>query len=206
MHRQNPTVSENANFTTLDIKDFYLMTPLPRSEYIRIPQKFLSAQILTKHSLHPFLFNNSVLFEEVSKSMYGLPHAGTIAQDSLVARLATQGYLQTGTTCLFRHVNNGVAFILAVDDFGAKFQDSVGADDLIRCLQLYYTLTIKKDATKYLGLTIIAVDKVAREVRMSAPGVIAKALQRFAPDSTSVARSPAIYQPPRFGTSKLVLS
>ena len=30
-------VSDNANFMTLDIKDFYLMTPLPRSEYIRIP-------------------------------------------------------------------------------------------------------------------------------------------------------------------------
>ena len=51
-------------------------------------------------------------------------------------------------------------------------------DDLIRCLQLYYILTIKKEATKYLGLTI-AVDKVARKVRMSAPGVIAEALQCF---------------------------
>jgi hypothetical protein len=30
-------VSDNAKFMTLDIKDFYLMTPLPRSEYIRIP-------------------------------------------------------------------------------------------------------------------------------------------------------------------------
>ena len=88
----------------------------------------------------------------------------------------------------------------SVDDFGVKFQDTAGADDLIRCLQLYYTLTIKKNATKYLGLTI-AVDKVAREVRMSAPGIIAKALQRFAPHSILVARSPAVYQPPRFGAA-----
>ena len=27
-------VSDNAYFMTLDIKDFYLMTPLPRPEYI----------------------------------------------------------------------------------------------------------------------------------------------------------------------------
>ena len=175
------------------------MTPLPRSEYIRIPLKFLSDKILVKHSLHPYIFNNSILFE-VTKSMYGLPHAGKIAQENLVARLATHGYLQTGTTCLFRHTTNGVAFTLVVDDLGVKFQNLAGADDLIRCLQLYYTLTIKKNATKYLGLTI-AVDKVAREVRMSAPGVIAKALQRFAPHSTSVARSPAVYQPPRFGAA-----
>ena len=105
--------------------------------------------------------------------------------------------------CVVRHhlyATNGVAFTLVVDDFGVKFQDPAGADDLIRCLQLYYTLTIKRNATKYLGLTI-AIDKVAREVRMSAPGVIAKALQRFAPHSTAVARSLAVYQPPRFGAA-----
>ena len=89
-------VSDNANFMTLDIKDFNLMTPLPRSEYIRIPLKFLSDTILAKHSLRPFILNNSVLFE-VTKSMYGLPHAAKIAQDSLIARLATHGYLQTNT-------------------------------------------------------------------------------------------------------------
>jgi hypothetical protein len=51
------------------------------------------------------------------------------------------------------------------------------------------------DATKYLGLTI-AVDHVAREVRLSAPGVIPVALKQFAPNSTAVARSPAItYHP-----------
>ena len=62
-------VSDNANFMTLDIKDFYLiMMPLPHSEYIRNPLKFLSAQILAKHSLHPFIFINSILFE-VIKSM-----------------------------------------------------------------------------------------------------------------------------------------
>jgi hypothetical protein len=195
-------VSDNARFMTLDIKDFYLMTPLPRSEYIRIPLKFLSQKVLDKHHLHQYIHNNSVLFE-VTKSMYGLPHAGKIAQDVLVERLAAHGYHQTGTICLFRHSSNGVAFALVVDDFGVKFQNLAGAEDLIRCLQLYYTLTIKMDATKYLGLTI-AVDHIAREVRLSAPGIIPKALKQFAPNSTSVARSPAVYQPPRFGSAAQV--
>ena len=81
-----------------------------------------------------------------------------------------------------------------------KFKDPAAADDLVRCLQLYYTLTIKKNATKFLGLAI-AVDPIAREVRLSAPGVIPKALQRFAQNSTAVARSPAVYLPPRFGAA-----
>eukprot|EP01035_Chromulina_nebulosa_P069344 gene69344-biopygen24944 len=178
------------------------MTPLPRPEYIRIPLKFLSQKVLDKHNLHQHIHNNSVLFE-VTKSMYGLPHPGKIAQDILIERLATHGYHQTSTICLFRHSTNGVAFALVVDDFGVKFKDLAGAEDLIRCLQLYYTLTIKMDATKFLGLTI-AVDHTVREVRISAPGVIPKALKQFAPNSTSVARSPAVYQPPRFGSAAQV--
>ncbi len=107
--------------------------------------------------------------------MYEFPHAGRIAQDVLIERLAMHGYHQTGTIFLLRHDTNGVAFTLVVDDFGVKFKDPAAAVDLVRCLQLYYTLTVKKNATKFLGLTI-AVDPIAREVRLSAPGAIPKAL------------------------------
>jgi hypothetical protein len=92
---------------------------------------------------------------------------------------------------------NSVTFILVVDDFGVKYMREADADDLIHCLQLYYEITIKKIPTKYLGLTI-AVDKTAREVCMSAPGMIAKALKQFAPFSTAPF---AVYVPPRFGSA-----
>ena len=140
-------VSDDVDWTTLDIKDFYLITPLPRPEYIRIPLKFLSPKIIAQHSLQSFVHNNSILFE-VTKSMYGLPHAGKIAQDVLIGRLAMCGYLQTGTTCIFRHVTNGVVFTLVVDDFAVKFKDFASADHLIICLELHYNITIKKNATK----------------------------------------------------------
>ncbi len=79
--------------TSLDIKDFYLMTLLPRPEYIRLlPLKFLSSKIFAQHSLQSFVHNDSILFE-VTKSMYGLPHAGKLLKMSL----AMYGYLQTGT-------------------------------------------------------------------------------------------------------------
>ena len=51
--------------------------------------------------------------------------------------------------------------------FGVKFKYPAAADDLVRCLQLYYTLTVKENTTKFLGLTI-AVDPIARnKVRLS---------------------------------------
>ena len=80
--------------------------------------------------------------------MYGLPHAGKIAQDVHIEHLASHRYHQTGTMIyLFRPAINGVAFTLVVDDFGVKFQDLTGAEDLIHCLQLYYKLIIKMAAT-----------------------------------------------------------
>ena len=75
-------VSDNAIFMTLDIKDFYLMTPLPRSEYIRIPLKFLSLKILDKHSLHPFILNKSNFIRSY-KEYVRTTTRRKIAQDNL---------------------------------------------------------------------------------------------------------------------------
>ena len=193
-------VSDDAEWMTLDITDFYLMTALPRPEYIRIPLKFLSQRVIQTHALTPFIHNNSILFE-VLKSMYGLPHAGKIAQDVLLHRLAADGYHQTDTPCLFRHHNNGVAFTLVVDDFGVKFTNPKAADHLITSLRKHYVLKVNMSPTKYLGLTI-TFDRRAREVSLSLPGCIPKALAQFVPFSSEKAHSPAVYCPPRFGSAQ----
>ena len=191
-------VSDNARWMTLDITDFYLMTWLPRPEYLRIPLKFLSPKVLARHALTPYIHNNSVPFEVV-RSMYGLPHAGKIAQDILLQRLALHDYIQTDNPCLFRHCTNGVAFTLVVDDFGVKFAHQAAADHLICCLRKYYTLKVNMNPTHYLGLQI-DFDHTAREVTLSLPDCIPKALAQFTPHSTDTAKSPAIYYAPRYGS------
>jgi len=191
-------VSDDAEFMTIDIKDFYLNTELPRSEWMRLPVKFLSSSIMDKYKLHQFIHDGAVLFEVV-KSLYGLPHAGKISQDSLITHLAAHGYHQTTTTCLFRHESNGVTFTLVVDDFGVKFANKKAAQHLIDCLTLRYPLTVNWNATKYLGLTL-RFDKVKRLVGLSIPGYINKLLQRFPPPNTAGANSPAIYIPPTYGS------
>ena len=65
-------VSDQASWMTLDIKDYYLGTPLLRSEYVRISTRFLPAAVIATHNLLPYLSNQSILFE-VSKGMCGLP-------------------------------------------------------------------------------------------------------------------------------------
>ena len=89
-------ISDNTQWLTIDIKDFYLKIPLPRLVYLRMQSKFLPTDIIDKHNLTPYLRNNPVLFE-VNNEMYGLPQAGLLAQQRLIAHLAQHGYHQTNT-------------------------------------------------------------------------------------------------------------
>ena len=134
-------ISDDSHWLTIDIKDYYLGTPLPRPEYLRIAMKFIPPTTMTKHNLHTYVHNNAVLFE-VNKGMYGLPQAGLLAQQRLISHLNKHGYLQTDTTCLFRHESNGTTFSLVVDDFGVKYTNKAGAEHLIATLQALCTITV----------------------------------------------------------------
>ena len=57
---------------------------------------------------------------EIRKGIYGLPQAGKLAQDKLIAHHATHGYRQARyTPCLFKHDTLPVMFTLVVEDFVA---------------------------------------------------------------------------------------
>lgn len=197
----NSVVSTNAKWLTLDIEDYYLGTPLPRNEWLRIPVKFIPAWVLAKYNLEEYIFGGFILFC-VTKGMYGLPQAGKLAQDRLCAHLAGFGYVQdTSVPCLFNHESNGITFTLVVDDFGVKYHSSVAAEHLIACIKILYKLKVDWTGSKYLGITI-AFDSVERTVTLSMPGYVTKLLQRFARRGTQTqAKSPAIYIPwhPRSG-------
>jgi hypothetical protein len=191
-------VSDNSNWMTADIKDYYLMTPLTRSEYIRIPVKMIPESIIVKYHLRPFIHHDKILFE-VTQGMYGLPQAGLLAQERLIAHLATAGYHEApDVPCLFRHATNSIAFALVVDDFGIKYNDRADADHLIATLRSLYELKVDWTGKQYLGLTI-AFDSAKRTVTLSMPGYITKVLTRFRPHLTRGAASPAIYTPPSYG-------
>jgi hypothetical protein len=55
--------------------------------------------------------------------MYGLPHAGILANHLLAKRLATHGYQQTKThPGLWAHDTLPVTFSLVVDDYGIRYE------------------------------------------------------------------------------------
>ena len=182
---------------TVDIKDYYLNTPLLRPEYVRIPLRFIPPSTISTHSLTPYIHNNSILME-ITKGMYGLPQAGLLAQQRLFKHLTTQGYHETATPCLFRHTSNGITFALVVDDFGIKYTSEASVSHLLHTLQSLYEIKIDRLGTTYVGFTI-AFDRPKRTVPLSMPGYISKVLQRFNISPTNRASTPAVYMPPSYG-------
>ena len=121
-------------YATLDIKDFYLGSTLPKAAWIRIPTANIPEETITEYCLREFIVNGHILFR-VDGTMYGHPVAGRLANQDLVDHLATGGYVQDpNISCLFSHTTSSISFTLVVDDFGVKYVGKEHADHLIACL------------------------------------------------------------------------
>ena len=198
----NSVVSDGANWMSIDIKDFYLGTPMERPEFMRIPVRMIPTKIMEKYNLQQFVHNGSVLFQ-IDKGMYGLPQAGRLAQNRLVSHLDKHGYKQAPhSPCIFRHSERQTAFSLVVDDFGVKYvRREEDAGHLIETLQKMYEIKVDWSGRKYLGFNItFAADK--KSVKLDMPDYIPKVHQRFQAriKHGRGAASPAVYTPPAYGT------
>ncbi len=74
----NAMISDNAAFSTVDLEDFYLGTPLPHPEYIRIPVSFIPKKVMTFYKLTGYVYKGAI-FCMVLKTHYGLPQAGALS-------------------------------------------------------------------------------------------------------------------------------
>ena len=73
----------NAKFMSIDIKDFYLKTPMARYEYFRMKLELFPEDIIEEYDLRNKVDANKNVHWEVCRGMYGLPQAGIIAQELL---------------------------------------------------------------------------------------------------------------------------
>ena len=68
-----------AEFMTLDIKNFYLNTPLARYEYLRLKLTNLPEDVIEEYGLKEKETKDRYVYVEIRKGMYGLPQAGLLA-------------------------------------------------------------------------------------------------------------------------------
>ena len=169
----------HAKFMTIDIKDFYLMTPMDRPEFFRMKLELYPDDVIEEYDLRNKVDDKGYVLCEVRRGMYGLPQAGLLAQAQLVERLNKAGYTQSDTTPGFwKHRWRPISFTLVVDDFGVKYVGKEHAEHLIQVLNEHYTIDTDWEGTRYIGLTLDW-DYNGRKVHLSMPEYVAKALKRF---------------------------
>ena len=168
-----------AKFMTMDISNFYLMTPLKRPEYIRMKLADIPQEIIDEYKLKTIAKPDGSIYIVANKGMYGLPQAGLLANELLEKRLNKNGYHQSKLVPgLWKHEWRPIQFTLVVDDFGVKYVGQEHANHLKAALEQYYKVTNDWSGARYIGITIDW-DYKRKQVHLSMPGYVAKALKQF---------------------------
>ena len=84
--------TKDAKFITIDISNFYLNSPLPRPEFVKIKINDIPEEIIKEYKLRKKVTSNSYIYIMATKGMDGLPQAGLISNELLDKRLNKHGY------------------------------------------------------------------------------------------------------------------
>jgi hypothetical protein len=152
----NSTIStRRACFITMDISNFYLNSPLPCPEFIRIKLSDIPDKIIVEYMLREKATSNGSIYFMATKGMYGLPQVGLIANKLLESRLNKHGYQQSKLVPgLWRHETRPIQFTVVFDDFGVKYVGKENALHLKHVLEEHYQLTCDWDGRQYIGITL----------------------------------------------------
>jgi hypothetical protein len=179
----NSTLStEDAAMMMMDIKNYYIGTPLPRFEYMKMVLSRFPEEIVQKYNLNALAVDGWV-YIEIRKGMYGLKQAGLLANQLLHTRLAPFGYyLSRHTPGLWLHRTRPISFTLMVDDFAVKYVGKQHAEHLRDTLLRTYELTTDWTETVYSGMTL-KWDYKSRTCNISVPGYVSNVISKFQHDS-----------------------
>jgi hypothetical protein len=179
----NSTLStEDAAMMIMDIKNYYLGTPLPRFEYMKMLLSRFPEEIVQKYNLNALAVDGWV-YIEIRKGMYGSKQAGLLTNQLLQTRLAPFGYYPAHhTPGLWLHKTWPISVTLVVDDFTVKYVGKQHAEHLRNALLRTYELTTDWTAMVYSGMTLKwNYDK--RTCDISMPGYVSNVLSKFQHDA-----------------------
>lgn len=75
--------TKGAQFMIVDIRNFYLNSPLKRPEYIQLKLSDTLDKIIDQYKLCTKVILEGYIYMEVNKGMYGLPQSGLLANELL---------------------------------------------------------------------------------------------------------------------------
>jgi hypothetical protein len=105
----------------INIENYYMGTPLPRYEYMRMLLPIFPEEIITKYNLRALAVDGWV-YIEIRKIMYGLKQAGLLANQLLQKRMSPFGYYPARHTPRhWLHKTRPIIFSVIVHDFAVKY-------------------------------------------------------------------------------------
>ena len=162
-----------------DIKHFYLNNILPDPEFMRIPLKITSQEIINTYDLKALVEDQGWIYMRIDKGMYGLKQAGIITNQELVKHMAPFEYYPVKHTPGPRvHNSKKTLFNLVVENFCVQYFSTEDADHFLNALRSKYFITVDMETTVYIGIKL-AWDYVPRTVTLSMPSYVHKELHRF---------------------------
>ncbi|KAL7486426.1 hypothetical protein ACHAW6_012025 [Cyclotella cf. meneghiniana] len=139
----------------MDCKNFYLMTPMLRPEFMCLNMKLIPDEIVEKYNLHNKVDDQGWIYVRIEQGMHGLPQAGHLANKLLAKRLDKEGYYQCQyTPGLWRHKWQPITFCLVVDDFGIKTIGLSHAKHPKTALEKYYEVTVDWKGELFCSITL----------------------------------------------------
>ena len=171
--------TKGARFMGIDIKNFYLGTPMDRYQYMKMPLSIFPPHVIQQYDLQR-KSKNGFVYIEIRKAIYGLPEAGRLANHQLRDKLTPFGYYEVAhTPGLWKHVTRPIQFTLVVDDFGVKYVGRENAEHLIKSLNAAgYEVSTDWTGDLYCGITL-KWDYTLRTLTIAMPGYIRKLLNRY---------------------------
>jgi hypothetical protein len=118
----NSTLStKDTIMTMMDIKSYYIDTPMPRFEYMKMQLSRFPEEIIQKYNLNALAIDGWVQIE-IRKGLYGLKQSGLLANQLLQTRLAPFGYYPARyTPGLWLHKTRPISFTLDLDDLAVTY-------------------------------------------------------------------------------------
>jgi hypothetical protein len=163
---------------TADLTAFYVGSPMQKEEWMAVRLDQLPAEVAADASVRS-LARGGRLLVRVDKGIYGLPQAGRLARDRLVAHLAKAGYSEAPhVPSLFSHTDGRILFVLTVDDFDIAYERDEDLQKLLAHLRGLYEVTVDLDGRRYIGVDT-SHDPRAGTMRLSMDSYYRDALEKL---------------------------
>jgi hypothetical protein len=138
----------------MDLRNFYLNTPLGRPECVRIKLADILLEFIDNYKLNKLACDSWVYFK-ICHGMYGLPQAGILANNLLRDRLAKFDYFEAATTYgLWHHKWCPVMFALIINNLAIQYVGNAHLDHLCQGLKEHNKVSEEINGTRFAGMTL----------------------------------------------------